>query len=185
MVAVEQDDNNNIDNLNFNTLSHDMVRQYLMTQQQQLNENSKSNEQPESKKRFHSFSVESLLKSTSVQDNAVSSLPFTGFVPNYPLLDPTSMTSINNTLASIPYFNSLFQPNPALFAAQSNTFAAAAAAAAASLPKPQSDSSDIISSLASSYNSSSTLNQPLHTLNHPLNINNSFNSKYLLDFFVL
>lgn len=93
-----------------------------------------------------------------------------GFMPPYPsLLNSSSITNtINSTLASSPYFNSLFQPNPALVAAASNSLAA-------NLPKP--DSSNVTSSLASPYNSSSALHQPLHALNHTLNINNSFNSK--------
>lgn len=106
-----------------------------------------------------------------------------GFMPPYSSLlnsGPIGQT-INNTLASLPsspYFNSLFPLNPAIAAA------AAAASVASSnplssmqmLPKPE-HSSNLAPSL-SSYQPPTSLHQPLHALNHTLNINNSFNSKY-------
>jgi len=66
MAPIEQ---NNLNlNMNFNQLSHDVFRQYLITKQQQSNEDSKMklklNDQPESIKRF-SFSVDSLLNNSS------------------------------------------------------------------------------------------------------------------------
>lgn len=82
--------------------------------------------------------------------------------------------TINSSLASSPYFNSLFQRNPAMLAAASSNLPT-------SLPKTT-DSSNLTSPL--SFNNSSALHQPLHSLNnHPLNINNSFNSKFYFSFY--
>ena len=78
-----------------------------------------------------------------------------GFMPPYPSFLNTN--TINSTLASLssPYLNSLFPINPTIAAAASNSL-------------PKTDSSNVPSSL----------HQPLHALNHTININNSFNSKF-------
>lgn len=102
--------------------------------------------------------------------------------PYSPLLNSSSIgNTINSTLASLPsspYFNSLFPLNPAIAAA-----AAASSNSLPSMPMPmlpkQEHSSNLAPSL-SSYNPPTSLHQPLHALNHTLNINNSFNSKYLI-----
>lgn len=95
-----------------------------------------------------------------------------GFIhsPYSTLLNSSSINNtINSSLANSPYFNSLFQPNPAMLAAASSNLPA-------SLPKT--DSSNLTSPL--SFSNSSAHHQPLHSLNnHPLNINNSFNKNNL------
>lgn len=101
--------------------------------------------------------------------------------PYSPLLSSGSIGNtinhtINSTLASLPsspYFNSLFPLNPAI--------AAAAAASSNSLPTmpmlPKPEHTGNLAPSLSSYNPPTSLHQPLHALNHTLNINNSFNSK--------
>ena len=104
-----------------------------------------------------------------------------GFMPSYPsILNSGHIgNTINSTLASLPsspYFNSLFPLNPAIAAAAAATVASSnSLPSMPMLPKPE-HSSNLAPSL-SSYNPPTSLHQPLHTLNHTLNINNSFNSK--------